>query len=229
MAGGQVTFNYQIGAKSIGGFQIDAFLVEKYSFSNKPTELPVEEGSNISDHVTDEPDTLSLEAFIGQAEFKVYDGAIPEDLSQLDIPDQKTRIRQAYHELLRMKREKQPVDVVTGLDTFTNMIITSLEIDRSVETGANLPFSMTFQNIKTVSSEETDIAASPSVESAEAPGNMGPTGKQEPEKEDFHERVWYSDWKRTGGKNPKTADFVRKWQETPEQFAAKFGGKVLDV
>jgi hypothetical protein len=34
------------------------------------TNLPVEEGSNISDHVVEEPDTIDIEAFIGAAKFE---------------------------------------------------------------------------------------------------------------------------------------------------------------
>jgi hypothetical protein len=154
MAGGTVNFTFPIGEKSIGGFVIDAFLVETYNFANSLTNLTVEEGDNISDHVVEEPDTLEIEAFIGQTKFETFSGMVDLDLSNIEIPDDpKSRIRQAYHELLRMKRERQPVTVVTGLDTLPDMVITSFNISRDVETGADLPFSMSFQKIKTVKSE----------------------------------------------------------------------------
>jgi hypothetical protein len=228
MAGGTVNFTYQIGAKSIGGFEIDAFLVEQYNFSNKMTNLPVEEGSNISDHVIEEHDTISIEAFIGSTKFETYTGEIPEDISTMEIPDQKARIRQAYHELLRMKREKQPLDVVTGLDTFTDMLITSLNISRDVESGADLPFSMTFQNIKTVKSEETTINSSALSESsaqdqATATSNVGTVGKEKP-KENYVERTFYERYISSGGTWPTLEAFQDEWGETPEQFAEKYGG-----
>ncbi|MDR0473582.1 MAG: hypothetical protein LBH43_07930 [Treponema sp.] len=163
MAEGMINFTYPIGEKSVGGFAIDAFLVESYNYANRLTNLTVEEGSNISDHVVEEPDTIDIEAFIGQTKFETFTGTVDTDLSKVEIPDDpKSRIRQAYHELLRMKRERQPVDVVTGLDTFTDMVITSFSISRDVETGADLPFSMSFQKIKTVKSEETQISVSSS-------------------------------------------------------------------
>ena len=154
MAGGMINFTYPIGAKSIGGFEIDAFLVESYNYANHLTNLTVEEGSNISDHVIEEPDTIDIEAFIGQTKFETASPPGADiDLSTVEIPDDpKSRIRQAYHELLRLKRARQPVDVVTGLDTFTDMVITSFNISRDVETGADLTFSMSFQKIKTVKS-----------------------------------------------------------------------------
>jgi hypothetical protein len=226
MAEGTINFTYPVQAKSIGGFEIDAFLVESYNFSNSLTSLAVEEGSNISDHVVEEPDTLDIEAFIGAAKFETYTGEIPDDLSKVEIPeDPKTRIRQAYHELLRLKRSRQPVDVVTGLDTFTNMVITSLNISRDAENGADLPFSMSFQKIDTVKSEETQISVSPSSSSAsdQAGGtaNIGQTGRTEAPREDFVERANYDLW-REGKMSAQV--FTDEWGETPQQFAARHGG-----
>jgi hypothetical protein len=214
MAGGAVNFTYQAGAKSIGGFEIDAFFVETYNFSNRITNLTVEEGSNISDHVIEDPDTLDIEAFIGATKFETYEGEIPADLSEVDIPeDPKTRIRRAYHELLRLKRARQPIDVVTGLDTFTNMVIVSLNISRDVETGADLPFSMSFQKIDTVKSEETQINASPSSSSAsdQAGGtaNVGTAGRNNLNNDDNSMKERWRQWVRMGNATPD--EYQEQW------------------
>jgi hypothetical protein len=193
MAEGTISFTYPIGEKSIGGFVIDAFLVESYNYANRLTNLTVEEGDNISDHVIEEPDTIEIEAFIGQTVFETFEGEVETDLSKVEIPDDpKSRIRQAYHELLRMKRERQPVDVVTGLDTFTDMVITSFNISRDVETGADLSFSMSFQKVKTVKSEETQISASASTGGDQAAGtaNMGLVGKSKIDDENSFKERW---------------------------------------
>jgi hypothetical protein len=213
MAGGTINFTYQIGAKSIGGFEIDAFFVESYNFSNRMTNLTVEEGSNISDHVVEEPDTIDIEAFIGATKFETFTGDVPADLSEVEIPeDSKSRIRQAYHELLRMKRARQPVDVVTGLDTFTNMVIVSLNISRDVETGADLPFSMSFQKIDTVKSEETQINSSPSSSSAsdQAGGtaSVGTAGKNNLNDDNSMKERWRQ-WVRMGKATP--AEYQEQW------------------
>jgi hypothetical protein len=213
MAGGTLNFTYQAEAKSIGGFEIDAFFVESYNFSNRMTNLTVEEGSNISDHVVEEPDTIDLEAFIGATKFETFTGEIPTDLSEVEIPDDpKSRIRQAYHELLRMKRARQPLDVVTGLDTFTNMVIISLNISRDVETGADLPFSMSLQKIETVKSEETQINASPSSSSAsdQAGGtaSVGTAGKNNLNDDNSMKERWRQ-WVRMGNATP--AEYQEQW------------------
>jgi len=204
MAEGTINFTYPIiqkgltpkdeSGESLGFFEIDAFLVETYNFANRLTNLTVEEGDSISDHVFEEPDTIDIEAFIGQAKFETFTGTIDTDLSNVEIPeDPKSRIRQAYHELLRMKRERQPVDVVTGLDTFPDMVITKFNISRDVESGEDLSFTMSFQKIKTVKSEETHISASSRGSGDQASGiaNVGNAGKKRLDGEDdnsFKER-----------------------------------------
>jgi hypothetical protein len=214
MAGASINFTYPIGEKSIGGFVIDAFLVESYNYANRLTNLTVEEGSNVSDHVVEEPDTIDIEAFIGQTKFET--NANPPgadiDLSEIEIPDDpKSRIRQAYHELLRMKRERQPVDVVTGLDTFTDMVITTFNISRDVETGEDLPFTMSFQNIKIVKSEETEISASSGGGAGDQAGgaaNVGTAGKTNTTEDDSFKERWRQ-WVRSGRASP--AEYQEQW------------------
>jgi len=157
---GIVNFTYQKTPKSIGGFEIDAFLSESYKFANQVTEFPVEDGSNVNDHVTSEAVEISIQAFIGKAQFEVWEGDLPETMEDLPTDDPKARIKQAYYELLSLKDDKQPLTVVLGLDTFENMVITSFEIDRDVSTGADLPFSMSFKQVRIISSETTTVNAS---------------------------------------------------------------------
>ena len=219
MAEGTLNFTFPIGEKSIGGFVIDAFLVEAYNFANRLTNLTVEEGDSISDHVTEEPDTIDIEAFIGQTKFETSTGSSDTDLSKVEIPDDpKSRIRQAYHELLRMKRERQPLDVVTGLDTYTNMVITSFNISRDAESGEDLPFSMSFQKIKTVKSEETQISASSRGSGDQASGiaNIGQVGTNKIEDNDNSMKERYRQhYIASRGKYPTREEFFELWHEYP--------------
>jgi len=216
MANATVNFTYPIGEKSIGGFVIDAFLVETYNFANRLTNLTVEEGDNISDHVVEEPDTIDIEAFIGQTKFETNSETPDTDLSKVEIPDNpKSRIQQAYHELLRMKRERQPVDVVTGLDTFTDMIITSLNISRDVETGSDLPFSMSFQKIKTVKSEETQISASALSSGGAGAGGTANVGNTGTEEVNDSIEMWRQRYRANHGMHPTKQDFFDYWGEYP--------------
>jgi hypothetical protein len=193
----EVTFTYEIPKKSIGGFVIDAFIAEHYAFSNQVTDIPVEEGSNIADHIVESQDVISVEAFIGNAEFAVQFETLSPDgepLKSLSPPDKSTRIRQAYQELKKLVKDKKPLDVVLGLETFTNMVITSFSIDRDVETGANLPFAMEFKKLKIVHSDTTKINASNkkgelSGDQTSGTTNAGISGTEQP-KESIAKEAW---------------------------------------
>jgi len=155
-----IIFTYPKLTKSIGGFEIDVFVSEHFSHGNKITEIPVEEGSVISDHVTPAADEVQIKAFIGKAEFVVFEGDIPKNNGDVEYEDPQARIMEAYHELLRLKEDRQPIDLVTGLGTFTDMVIETFDIDRDVSTGKDLPFDMTFKKVLIVKSETTTINAS---------------------------------------------------------------------
>jgi hypothetical protein len=91
----------------------------------------------------------------------------------------------AYQELRRMKSAKLPVTVVLGLGTFKNMIITTFNIGRDVETGADLSFDMTFNELKVVRSQSVEISASQiapntsATDQAAGTSNMGNAAKEE--------------------------------------------------
>jgi hypothetical protein len=183
----EIAFQYQVPKKMIGTFVVDAFLAEHYNFSNSVTDIPVEEGSNIADHIVEDQDVISVEAFIGNTAFEVItkDG---NSVSNLEAPDRMARVRQAYQELKKLVKAKKTLDVVLGLETFTGMAITSFTIDREAETGANLPFSMEFKKIKIVHSDTAKINASTTSAAPAGAGdqtanttNAGPSGTQQPD------------------------------------------------
>jgi hypothetical protein len=207
----QIAFQYQIPKKMIGTFVVDAFIAEHYNFSNSVTDIPVEEGSNINDHILEDQDVISVEAFIGNTAFEVVtmDG---NSVSNIEAPDRMTRVRQAYQELKKLTKAKQPLDVVLGLETFTNMAITSFVIDREAETGANLPFTMEFRKLKIVHSDTAQINASNKETSASdqtgGTTNAGTSGTEQPSnsiaKEEWRRQI------RAGG--PATpADYQREF------------------
>ena len=207
MASGMISLTYPLGEKSIGGFAIDAYIAEAYHYENSVTNLTVEDGSNISDHVIEKPDRLNIEAFIGATKFETFTGERIRELSDIEMPeDPKTRIRQAHLELLRMKRSRQPLTVVTGLDTLTDMVITSYNYHRDVDTGADLPFTMSFQKVKTVQSEETEIAALSAADGGIA--NIGNAGTSNVDDVcSFRER--WRQWVRSGKATP--SEYYAQW------------------
>jgi hypothetical protein len=150
---------------------------------------------NITDHVVEKADVIQVSAFIGRTEFTAYDGDVPDNLQDLSNLDTRTRIMRAYQELRRMKSAKLPVTVVLGLGTFKNMIITNFNIGRDVETGADLSFDMTFNELKVVRSQSVEINVSQiapdtsATDQAAGTSNMGTASKEE---SPYGSDVWVS-------------------------------------
>jgi hypothetical protein len=206
---GVISFAYPIPPKSIGGFVIDCILNEHYSFSNSVTEIPIEDGSVITDHVRENTDEIQIKAFIGSTEFVALDSQ--DSMPETAPGDPKERIRAAYQELRRLKSSRQPLDVVLGLDTFHDMIITTFDIDRDAATGANLPFDMTFKNIRIVKSEKTTINSStaPAGDQTSGTANMGTAGTNKVEEASNRE---HEEWRQSvqAGRTPLWA-YEEKW------------------
>ena len=207
----EIAFQYQAPQKMIGTFVVDAFIAERYQFSNSVTDIPVEDGSNIADHIVEEQDVISVEAFIGSTAFEVVtiDGSV---VSNLQAPDRMARVRLAYLELKKLAKEKKTVDVVLGLETFTDMAITSFSIDRDVETGANLPFSMEFRKIKIIKSDTTQSNASRAEASlagdqTASTTNAGPSGTEKPQ-DSWTKEEWRFEVKKG---TTSAADYQRKF------------------
>jgi len=207
----EVVFQYQIPEKMIGTFVIDAFVAEHYQFSNAVTEIPVEEGAVISDQMVEEQDVISIEAFIGNAAFEVVE-MNGNSITNLEAPDRMARVRQAYIELKKMTKAKRLYDIVLGLETYSSMAITSFEIDRKAETGANLPFTMEFKKLKIVRSDTTEINVSRRAGGAgdQTSGtlNAGVSGTEQPS-----DSIAKEEWRFS----------VRRGVATPEEYQRKWG------
>lgn len=212
----QIVLTYPQLTKSIGGFVIDAFISENYSFSNNVTEIPVEEGDTITDNISENPDEIEIEGFIGNVEFVSSDKVDDESLLSMTqaVPDKKKRIRSAYQELLRLKRAKQPVNLVTGLDTYTDMVITDLSIPRDVETGADLHFTMTFRKLPIIRSETVELSVSnaPKTSASEQVQSTAKTGIQsKKEEQDSLLKQWYKEEVKSGNVTPE--EYEQRWGE----------------
>jgi len=209
----EIAFQYQIPQKMIGTFVVDCFMAEHYQFSNAVTDIPVEEGGNISDNIVEEQDVISVEAFIGNTAFEVVT-ADGNSVSNLQAQDRMARILQAYQELKKLTKAKQLIDVVLGLETFTDMVITSFVIDRDVETGANLPFSMEFKKIKIVKSDTANINASQKSgaggDQTSSTTDQGVGATTQPN-DSVAKEEWRRNVKMRGETKEAKADYQRKW------------------
>lgn len=143
--------------KSIGSLEIDAVLTETVQAENTITDHPVEGGSLVTDHAYNLPIRVSIEGIFGQASI----------LSGIGIEAARDALFAAY-------RDREPIDVVTGLDTYPRMVIESLSIPR--RGGDALRFTATLKQLTFVESRRVDLAddaADGTKDAAAAPRNAG--------------------------------------------------------
>lgn len=137
-----------LSQKTISLLPVDVFTQETITFSNDVTDHPVEDGSVITDHIFNRPLGLRVS------------GAVRSDLRGL-----------AYNVLQTLHERREPVFVVTGLQTFRRMAIVTLEIPREARTADSFQFSAEFRQITVVASQVTEAPAQESAADTAAPTN----------------------------------------------------------
>ena len=140
----------------IGGIEMDVTLEETHSRDAQVTENPVESGATVADHVVLEPEGVSIEGFISSAPVRIL------PLGQAGTG----RVLDAFEELDRLWRRREPVELVTGYRVYDDMIITRLELPRRREVG--LRFTAELRKVNIVDSEVAELPALDEVSDAAA-------------------------------------------------------------
>lgn len=147
---------------TIDGYAIDASLTEAHTFESEVSEYPVETGGDVTDNVRPKPIVVKIDGIVSDtpigtmADVRGRQG----DNGQLDF----TPSNDAYAKLKEIRDRREPVSIVTTLQTFDSMVMTNLEVPRDAKTGKALRFTATFQQVTLVTNLRTTIrVATPSV------------------------------------------------------------------
>lgn len=151
--------------------ELDATVSDTHEYTNELTNFPVEEGSDITDHIRRHPERVTIEGFVTNAPVKYFgvEGKVQNQYlgDQAGTNDQ-SRASSAFDKLLELagydpagksnpqtsgKRTAQIVSIVTGLREYSNMVMTRLNIPRNSQTGESLRFTAEFVRIIRVQTE----------------------------------------------------------------------------
>lgn len=138
----------------IAQIEVDVSVQETHETDCDITENPVESGANITDHIQVKPAKLTIEGLVSDTPIKFLQGI----RSLFDD----NRSRKTYEELLTIQESREPIDVVTGLKQYSNMVLKTLTVPRSADTGKALRFTAIFQEIRIVESSSISVAVSAS-------------------------------------------------------------------
>ena len=128
--------------KQIQDLQIDIVSSEVIELPSETTDNPIESGAEITDHIINRPILLRMVCQIGGS-------------TLLNFTDRKL---EGYEALKKLRDDKQPVTVVSGLETFSNMLINNISIDRNLQNASVLQFQIEFKQAKIVSSQRVDVS-----------------------------------------------------------------------
>lgn len=146
--------------------ELDALVNENPEYSATATKNAVEHGADITDHVALSPLTLSIEGVITNTPtslVKIASGATF-----------KNPAHDGYVFLKSLWKDRQPFTFVGGLESYENMVITSLSASRRAATGDALMFTCRMQQINLVESKEIHIGM---LYKKDAPKAMPPQDK----------------------------------------------------
>jgi hypothetical protein len=150
-------------------FDFDATTKEAHTHDVDWTMNPVESGIDVTDHAVLKPEELSLSGIVTDTPI----GGLPP------LPG---RAQSAFDTLLRLRDSKRLVTVVTGLQVYTDMGITSVKVSRDKNTGQSIRPEVSFRKIRKVASIEIEIPPE-LLKPAVKPGAQSPVdaGVQPPE------------------------------------------------
>ena len=152
-----LTFIFAANSRAIiDTLTLDASLSESHKLTAKTTSFPIEDGSLISDHILNDPKTLTIEGFITDTPLTYLTG-LRDALS--NISGSGSPSKTAFKTLTDLYEKKSKIEVTTGLQVYKNMVIESLDFPRDAKTGKALRFNIGLKQITLTSFTTTAISA----------------------------------------------------------------------
>lgn len=119
---------------ALGDLVFDVVEQEQPSFTNTITDKPVESGMNISDHIRNEPTTLTVKA--------IFSGSEAMD---------------KYSELVEMKDSDELFAYSGGLGTYTNLAIENISPMKDASYGDGYECTITLKQVRIVELQTVNI------------------------------------------------------------------------
>lgn len=161
MAGSVLNILFGNKRTQIGNIVLDASVEESHSAKATVTRNPIEDGSEVSDHVRLNSLELKINGVISDTP-SVFGLIQNPSLTTRDfvstIVGKSKRSVDAYNKLIELRNKRETFTVITNLKVYQNMVIEELVIDRNATTANAIHFTAQLVQIQKVSSESTAIS-----------------------------------------------------------------------
>ena len=139
-------YSYLVGTRTvIGALELDALVSENTSLKSQITEYPIEDGSVISDHISQESETLSLE------------GVITGTGTLFNIAAGKSKLIAAKEALRTLHKNRELITIITGVDVYEDFAIESCDINRNNKDGEQFSVNLELKKINKVTLRTEEI------------------------------------------------------------------------
>ena len=128
----------------IGSLALDALLIEDTELTANISAYPVEDGTVISDHITREPERLSLSGVVTGAGVRLFSAG------------GRSKLIEAKATLREIHVQRLPITIVTGMDIYTDYAMSNAKISRTNE-GEKITLDCEFQKIDKVQLRQADL------------------------------------------------------------------------
>jgi len=142
-------------ATRLGPIDVMATLEEIHTDALQTTEHPIEAGAPITDHSYMRPAEVVLRCAWSNSSFKALSGTISSLISGGLVGDK--YVDAIYSQLLALQQSRIPFDIITGARQYTNMLITSLRLDRDSKSSNALMITATCRQIIVVYTQATTL------------------------------------------------------------------------
>lgn len=139
---------------NLGNFIFDAYFNIEHDTNLTITQSPVQTGASISDHAYMEPKTLTFD--IGMSD--VMTSIVPGQFS-----DGNSRSVSAYQTLRKLQEQRIPIQVVTRLCAYNNMMITTISAKDDNTTASALKATINMTELLVAAVETVKISARPQI------------------------------------------------------------------
>ena len=187
----QTSLFYRVGGYFVDSIQFDLIVSEDHSLEATVTEHPVENGATVNDHVRSLPRKGSLTGLVtnyplkdaptlpqsfleklgsmspnylttlaAQYGIRRNQGPTAADFEALPRPENRAANTWLLFKDLMAKRT--PVTIITGLEKYTDVVVTKVSTSRSSSTGDALEFRVDFQEVQFVTLTEVALTSTTS-------------------------------------------------------------------
>ncbi|MBK0092807.1 phage baseplate protein [Erwinia sp. S59] len=144
--------------------ECDVLLSQSNTWSKNVTQYAIETGKPVSDSVRKQPKTLTVEVFhsaapvIGALELLQAEGRALQENGLVDsLMRSSSRLQELYAQMMQLYERDDYVTVATRFEVFENMVVSSVELNRTPEDGDSLAFTIQFQEVTKATSSTTEV------------------------------------------------------------------------